>query len=131
MYFRISLINFECISRHLRGVKIKLFRGNIPPNPLVDSSLLVYLSSRPPPPPPLHSKTCCAGPEFKRTCSFCRFSYFTNKSEFLRQVTPPEQISTELKHWVRLSNDCFVHLITESVTCCVELNILRKTEAYS
>ena len=32
LYVRISLINFECISRHFRGAKIKNFRGSIPPN---------------------------------------------------------------------------------------------------
>ena len=33
LYLRISLINFNCISRHLGGVKIKISRGNIHPDP--------------------------------------------------------------------------------------------------
>ena len=60
LYLRIPLINFKCISRHLRGVKIKIFRGSIPP----DSPQLTHLSCLPfkAPPPPPHPKTCCAGP---------------------------------------------------------------------
>ena len=45
LHLRISLINFKCISRHLIGVKIS-------PDLLVDSSLLICLSSLPPSPPP-------------------------------------------------------------------------------
>ena len=47
MYLRISLINFNCISRHLRGVKIIIFRGSIPPYPLVDSSYLFVFQAPP------------------------------------------------------------------------------------
>ena len=47
MYLRISLINFNCISRDLRGVKIQIFRGSVSPDPLVNSSYLFAFQAPP------------------------------------------------------------------------------------